>query len=522
MRGKAAKRTDAPSGDAVAPVVNPVNGNVAAVKDDEAKTKEARPPFWEFIHSLNDRWATEGIVCYAYRLLPVIDRRETEHFLAKFTEDFDEDTLLRNFGSGKYLLQCNNGRGKTLHRRVVSLHNLDFPPRVNPEEIVASDPRNEVYLRTWAKKPDAAAGQGNKESSKGETAEILREVFEKGAKIDPTLVELWKEASSQRDALAKLLAEQKQTAPAPPPPQPNLLEILTQVKQLQGDPLFMLGKLKEFFPSPKERELSSSDQAPPDPLDNLQKMLAVFEKARDMFKPEATVTAPVAAAPDAELWEKLSIILGNQISGIMASVPGIIAAWKGGPVPPPRTVATPQKTGAFNPYDQAAMRDYVRAQTASAAPAAPSRSAPTPATPGSQPQVVSAQFSMPNTEAGVSSVSGIEDQVVGLITSALNCMNRGIGGHEFADSLIVVNGELGYEAIVSQIQRFTIPGVLTLAKNIPQINDTVIAYENQFARFIAEFVEGPPAEEDDDGNEEVEVAASEAPPKLRKKAVTVA
>jgi hypothetical protein len=51
MRAKAAKRSNAvPNNGSIASnAVNPVNGNAAAVKDDEAKPKETRPPFWEFI-----------------------------------------------------------------------------------------------------------------------------------------------------------------------------------------------------------------------------------------------------------------------------------------------------------------------------------------------------------------------------------------------------------------------------------------------------------------------------------------
>ncbi len=82
---------------------------------------------------------------YVYRCWPVIDRKEGQHFLAKLSEPFDEDLLLRTFGSGKYYLRLNNGKGNTVGSTTVSVHNLDHPPKVHPDEVVASDPQNERY-----------------------------------------------------------------------------------------------------------------------------------------------------------------------------------------------------------------------------------------------------------------------------------------------------------------------------------------------------------------------------------------
>lgn len=481
-----------------------VNGQTPDIKAAEAP--RPKPQLWEFL--ADPERDTDDSEVWLYRLQPIIDRKQGEHCICKRRGRFDRSDILRDFGSGLYEIYVNNARGKTLYRDKISFHNLDYPPRVDPHELVAGDPRNARYLEMFAK---PAAGQGNRESGKGETAEILREVFERGAKIDPELIGLWREASAQRDALAKLLAEQKQTAPAPPPPQ--LSELLSLAKQLQSDPISLLGKLKEFFPAPGERERPRSEQPPPDPLDNLQKMLSVFEKARDMFKPDAAVTAPVAAAPDAELWEKLSIILGNQISGIMASVPGIIAAWKGGPVPPPPAmVSTPASaprpgTGAFDPYaNPEAARDFMRMQNAVP-----------PVTSAEQPSGASGfnGATVPPADQG-----RLADVAV-LINQALGCLNRGVDGHRYAGALIDMNGDLTFDTIVEQIKAAGVPAVIQMAKSIPPVSQQATAYEAPLQRFIEQFVEGPLWEDEPEGGS----AESESEPARRgnhKQTATVA
>jgi hypothetical protein len=50
-----------------------------------------------------------GLKVYLYRLWPVIDRREDNHFLAKVAEPFDEDYLLRHFDSGKRTSRDSGG-----------------------------------------------------------------------------------------------------------------------------------------------------------------------------------------------------------------------------------------------------------------------------------------------------------------------------------------------------------------------------------------------------------------------------
>jgi hypothetical protein len=44
--------------------------------------------------------------------------------------------------------------------------------------------------------------------------------------------------------------------------------------------------------------------------------------------------------------------------------------------------------------------------------------------------------------------------------SAIRCMQRGYDGHYFADSIILMNNEMEYDNIVSQIEAISIPVVV--------------------------------------------------------------
>ncbi len=121
--------------------------------------KSTELDFFERIASFSpDDWQG-GLKAYIYRVAPIIDRKDGQHYLAKVSESFDQDYLLRHWGSGKYHLKLNDARGMTIATTTISCHNPDFPPRVDPAEVVASDPRNEGYFKTWGKKTDAVAGE---------------------------------------------------------------------------------------------------------------------------------------------------------------------------------------------------------------------------------------------------------------------------------------------------------------------------------------------------------------------------
>ena len=154
---------------------------------------------------------------------------------------------------------------------------------------------------------------------------------------------------------------------------------------------------------------------------------------------------------------------------------------------------------AFDPYaNPAAARNYAQAQNA-AAPVAATPPSGTQPQPQPQPGPVPPPPAPSGPEDASQQVvdSAVEQQMAGLLMSAINCMQRGIDGHQFADSVIVMHGELEFEALVTHLQTIGIPVVIALAKGMLQAGAYVAKYEPQFTRFLSEFLAGPDVPEDE-------------------------
>jgi hypothetical protein len=504
MRTKAIKRAAAAGDAAAASVVagNPVNGNAAAVTDNAAKANEAtRPPFWEFLHSLGDRWATEGIVVYCYRLWPVIDRRETEHYLAKLNEPFDEDFLLRTFGSGKYLLQANSGRGKTLHKRVVSLHNRDYPPKVALEEVVASDPRNQTYFETWVRKTNNGATEKSAKDVPADITALLSTVVSKSGTFDPQLAAMWERTAKERDQLSAALASQHappdllalvkgikellpNPSPASTPQKSEALEIITALKAMQPppaappDPLQLMAQAKELFGP------AVGAEAPRNHIAELDQILGFAQKLASLR----------GGGGDRTGWD-IGLDFAKEIGGpLLQTLNNFMQLRMGQPggMPQPAAVspAASAPTGAFDPYaNQAALREHARRVNAQAAPAAPAPPQPIstasslygPQPPQQQPAPPPAQGGAPAVAPdglpGVNEVLLLLSQYGGLVVNALN---TNMGGHHFARSVAELTG-------VGTIAMITRHGEDVLTASMMGVPELAMFGEARLRKFSYEF-----------------------------------
>jgi hypothetical protein len=180
-----------------------------AVPPMEQSSERSEVSFFERLSQYNeDEW--RGLKLYVYRLWPVIDKKDSEQFLSKISQPCDEDFILSTFGSGKYYLRLNNSKGKTVASSTVSVYNQDRAPRVNPEEVVVSDPLNERYFKTWGKKedqPKANVENGGNVLDFAKAAMQTAAQGNRGPALDPEVFNLFKEATKERDSLAKQLSE---------------------------------------------------------------------------------------------------------------------------------------------------------------------------------------------------------------------------------------------------------------------------------------------------------------------------
>jgi hypothetical protein len=235
----------------------------------EAPQSPNEPDIFARMANLTAEDWQNGHKVYVYRVWPVIDRKHSEHFIAKVAEPIDEDYLMRYYGSGKYFVRLNNRQGETIASKNVSLHNPSFPPKVSPDEVVATDPRNETYFKVWAPKETQAQPTANQATAPGDNATALREL----TRLIDKLIE-------KRDA-------------APPEPRSDTKDKLVDwaLKQKDketeaNDPTRVATLLREL-----KELVTPAPQPPPPPAAD---PLASLDRAADLLKKLQPAPAPVA------------------------------------------------------------------------------------------------------------------------------------------------------------------------------------------------------------------------------------
>jgi hypothetical protein len=455
---------------------------------------------WEFLEA--EARNLDGTTTMVYRLEPVISRPARQHCIGQHVGCFSRDQVFREYGSGVYQFYVKDASKKLLYTESSSFHNPNFPPRLDPLELVASDPKNQPYLQMFKLATENKSPFTVDAARKDDIAEILR-AHSDASKLDPIVIEWLKDMTNKRDDLATKLADGSAKSPSPGVDLPELVKALASIMPSpspSADPLSIVDKvltIQNRAETDVERvwtlveRVQGNDrrEEAPNPLNTLKETLGVFSEVKDLFKSEAPAT--VVTSDNMEGWQALTSSVMQSLPAMFTGFAAVVSAFKGGTpvaasqmnVPP----AAPRPT-SFDPYrDAAAAREYARSQNAAAAAATPGNQS------GNQ-----QQGSAPNSSAAPSAsqqASGMEP-VLALMMSAISCMQRGVDGHHFADSVIVMQNEMEYEGIVNQIEVMTIPAIVALAKAAPQIGDYVTKFESQFIRFIQEFVEGPDAEDD--------------------------
>ncbi|MGA7239492.1 MAG: hypothetical protein WBY44_27670, partial [Bryobacteraceae bacterium] len=284
---------------------------------------------------------------YVYRKWPVIDRGDSDHFIAKLREPFDPDYLLKTFGSGTYSLQLNDGQGKVVAWKVESVHHPDYPPKVNSAE-VTRDPRNDSYWATWGKsgatgKTDATENSGDRDQSA-----FVKSILAKSGAFDPKLVEMWEKTAKERDTLSASLAEKnappdmlelikgiKDLLPQQPASAPaertELLSIITALKGMQPDPLAVMAQAKQLFaPAKAER---SVDTQPGSPISGLRETLGVFTELKDLFQSNAPAAPNPAFVGSDGGWQSTITATVQSLPAIMQSAGVLFSMFRGGSPP---------------------------------------------------------------------------------------------------------------------------------------------------------------------------------------------
>src|SRR5262249_2329503 len=153
----------------------------------------------------------DGTMTMVYRVEPFINRKHGEHCIGQKAGCFTRDHVLREFGSGVYTFYVKDVNGKQLYKETKSFSNRDFPPNIDPLELIATDPRNRVYLEMYKK---SNAGNPSPEAVKGDDIAAILRAHGEGSKLDPQIVTWLQNMADHRDTLAERLAEGPAKNPA--------------------------------------------------------------------------------------------------------------------------------------------------------------------------------------------------------------------------------------------------------------------------------------------------------------------
>ena len=265
-----------------------------------------------------DEW--QGKKVYLYRVWPVIDRKTDDHFIAKLSEAVDEDYLLKNWGSGRYHLRLNDAQGHTLATQSVSIHNPAHAPKVDPAEVVESDPRNKTYFEIWgprAAKPEPAASADG--AAVGELARLAGKVLDQrtgapasASGLTEATTQLVLGMSKGRDELAAKLAE---LAPGTDSLK-SLDRAVELLKKLQpgsnptADPIEALDRavdlLKKLQPTPRAPEKN--------PVEQVTAMLDLVNKFKEIMPSAATETGGSDLSSIAVIVREVADLLKNPLT----------------------------------------------------------------------------------------------------------------------------------------------------------------------------------------------------------------
>ena len=313
---------------------------------DAAESHEAKD-FFEELKLLSAEDWQNGWTSYGYRIEPVLDRRDGQHYVFKINEFYDPDFVMRHWGSGKYLLVLNNPQGRTTVRKTLSVHNLDYPPRVDLNEIVAGDPRNEKYFKTWGRPKEPAAPGGIQPGGAADGVAVTE-----FAKLNNKLVDL----VQGRQAAPALKAAQATPVVA------LVRELKTLIPQQQAQPDSL---------AVVDRVLSIADRlrppAPPpapaaNPLADVQGLVSLARELKDIFIPE-TIVEKTTVRSRLDGWQEFTVAMAPHLSPILGPLATVFAQIVGQKmlngaqpqafaVTPPSPVNPPQPAGQQPPSGQ--------------------------------------------------------------------------------------------------------------------------------------------------------------------------
>jgi len=164
------------------PDAQPLPGREPGTEEDQ---------FFNWIQQFTETDWQDTLFMYLYRCEPYTDRKQTgnKNYLTKFTKPVDQQEIMEEYGSGKYLLVLNRFDAKIRKYKIVENHyfrilNHKFPPKIPLGEWVDDD-RNSDWA--WCK-PQLEADSAKLKSKTGAGVpdiDMFNAVMDRVEKLNP-------------------------------------------------------------------------------------------------------------------------------------------------------------------------------------------------------------------------------------------------------------------------------------------------------------------------------------------------
>lgn len=472
-------------------------------------------PFWQKVAAITDwsyhRW-------YLWRFYPKISRQLTGHrynYIDRVdAKPCSKEHILRVHGGGVYQVSIHDRKRKSGHQEILRCVNVDldhtqWPPRLDPTELVTGHPTNaayEDYLRVRNEHPEqrglmTANQQGNQNQNDKVLNTLLSTVLQilqkpgaaaAGGPVDQAAIGILSKAYQEAISTAV-----KQNDPA------NSMTLLTQARDLfqnnqpkgEGGEILKLvmGELASMRQQNTDlmKELIGMKTKPaPDAMDQVKNIGAIAKELRGLFGPAA---AAADADPKSALWNALADAVPQLAEPLMQLATlwltsGGVAAFAnagarrqpapiaGAPPPAQRPPTRPLPPGAQG--NGRNIEDVLAGNPA--APDAPDAPAGAPADqPGDQAPLV------------------LNDQERAIVlqfgTQVLDALERDIPGDDWAEGFITLYGPRSYH----MVRNLGIEGIVQRFRAVPELWPRLQPFGETLLQFVAEFIDGAgPYDED--------------------------
>jgi hypothetical protein len=409
-------------------------------------------------------WREGRVICYLYRLQPVIDRTtsgQQHHFCAKYTAPIDIDDIMTEHGSGMYRMMLNYAqpgavRGKCVDAALCRIFNQKYPPQIPAGEWM-DDPRNKQWQ--WARQSAATAAQT--QTATAAPADPIAFAERMLASVDRRVQQQVGSQQPQPNVLTGItpLLEviAKATSPGTIIETMRSIQGLTTPQQENGETLMikllteMNAQLRQEVRELRDSVMNSAKSAPGNK--GIMEQLRELGESRELLK--GFVKSMTGEAAPAGWDEVLPGMVKDIASEVLPAVPILIQGlFSRNAAPAPPAAAPPSIVYPPSPQTNAA----------------PSTPAASPAPPG--------------LGSYLSTLAEIQPVL-------LRYVNAGMSGGDFADWFEQLYGGL----LFSQLTNLGADRIV-LAFRLSPVWPQLQAVESQFREFVADFCAWQPPADD--------------------------